>query len=51
MWFMLDREGNEHSLPYEFKQNEVVIIPSIYNGIFIVLFQREARTGYFRVGN
>ena len=48
-WFMLDREGNEHSLPPEFIQSEaMIILPSVY-GIFRVQFTRENRMGYFRV--
>ena len=47
-WFILDVEGNEYPLPSEFVWGEVEV-RSNYGNIFRAHFEREGRTGYFRV--
>ena len=48
-WFLLDTEGNEHPLPSVFVRNEVSFGRSDDGNIFRAHFEREGKTGYFRV--
>jgi len=48
-WFMLDIEGKEYPLPPEFVFSEVMVVRSDDGRILRAYFDREQRTGYFRV--